>query len=565
MKNRIVIILISAIFFVPFIGNVHLFDWDEINFAELSREMLVLNDYLNVHINYQSFWEKPPLFMWFQAISMNIFGVNEFAARLPNAICGIFTLVFIFNIGQRIVNTRFGIIWTLAYLGSIFPFLFFKSGIIDPWFNFFIFGGIYYFILAYWKKDKMSEIVLTKNKWFYFVISGLFIGLGILTKGPVAFLIAALTFFVYWCFQRFRMYVNVANFLVFTIAALSITGFWFGVEVWKNGFSFVEEFVVYQIRLFSTPDAGHGGFMGYHFVVLLVGCFPASIFAIRSFFKLPKFQSDYQNDFTLWAKILFWVVLILFTIVKTKIVHYSSLCYFPLTYLAALVIDKIINKEIVFNKWMKFGLLSIGGVFILAIFAAPFVGMNIEMLKSLTAKDAFATANLDAVINWTGIEIIPSIFLLGIIITFLRLLKQKSFRAFQVLFIGNAVFCMLTLGFFIAKIEAISQNAAISFYESKIEEDCVIYTYGYKSYAHLFYAQKRTTNRENHVEQILLKRDAVNSLGRVTNIDAFNDLPNKQSIYIVCKIQKAVELRAIDWLEEVENKNGFVFFKRNDK
>ncbi len=33
--------------------------------------------------------------------------------------------------------------------------------------------------------------------------------------------------------------------------------------------------------------------------------------------------------------ILFWVVLILFTIVKTKIVHYSSLCYFPLTFIGA--------------------------------------------------------------------------------------------------------------------------------------------------------------------------------------------------------------------------------------
>ena len=562
MKYRIVIILIAVIFFIPFLGNAHLFDWDEVNFAELSREMLVLNDYLNVHINFQPFWEKPPLFMWFQAISMNLFGVNEFAARFPNAICGIFTLVFIFNIGQRLINTRFGIVWTLTYLGSVLPFLYFKSGIIDPWFNFFIFGGIYYFILAYWKKEGRSDIDLSKNQWIYFIISGLFIGLGILTKGPVAFLIASLTFFVYWCFQRFRMYVNVFNFIVFTIASLSITGLWFGVEILKNGFWFVEEFILYQIRLFNTQDAGHGGFPGFHIIVILVGCFPASIFAIRSFFKSPKTQNDYQNDFTLWMKILFWVVLILFTIVKTKIIHYSSLTYFPLTYLAALVIDKIINKEIDFNKWMKFGLVFIGGIFFIGTFAAPIIGRNIEWLKPLTAKDPFATANLEATVNWTGFEIIPSLFLLGIIITFFVLFKQKRRQAFQVLFVGNAIFCMLVLLFFINKIEAYSQNAAISFYESKVEEDCVIYTYGFKSYAHLFYAQKGTTMRENHVENILIKRNTVNSLARVSDINGFHNLPTEQTIYIVCRIQKADTLRELDWLEEVENKNGFVFFKR---
>ena len=37
----------------------------------------------------------------------------------------------------------------------------------------------------------------------------------------------------------------------------------------------------------------------------------------------------------------FWVVLILFSIVRTKIIHYSSFCYFPLTYLAAWAASRI--------------------------------------------------------------------------------------------------------------------------------------------------------------------------------------------------------------------------------
>ncbi|MGL5888758.1 MAG: ArnT family glycosyltransferase, partial [Bacteroidia bacterium] len=71
---------------MPFLGYAQLFDWDEINFAECAREMMVTGDYTTVQINFEPFWEKPPLFIWMQVLCMKVFGVNEFAARLPNAI-----------------------------------------------------------------------------------------------------------------------------------------------------------------------------------------------------------------------------------------------------------------------------------------------------------------------------------------------------------------------------------------------------------------------------------------------------------------------------------------------
>lgn len=578
MKQKIFFAILAAIFFIPFLGNAHLFDWDEINFAELSREMLVLGDYWHVHINYQPFWEKPPLFFWFQALAMKIFGMNEFAARLPNAICGIITLVLIFDIGKRLFNNRFGVIWALAYFGSILPFLYFKSGIIDPFFNLFIFLGLYYFILGYWKKyfepqkiqhnteenSQKEYLKLDKSLWFYFFLGGLFIGLGILTKGPVAYLIAFLTLFVYWIFQKFRRYISISQFLWFSISATFVTLIWFGIEIYHNGFWFVEEFIVYQIRLFSTPDAGHGGFPGYHFVVLLVGCFPTSIFAIRAFFKIKNDNSNeikpHQKDFILWMKILFWVVLILFTIVKSKIVHYSSMAYFPLTFLAAYVIDNLLENKITFNRSMRFGVMSLGGIFVLALLAAPFVGQNIDFLKPLLAKDPFAAANIEADIYWSGWEVIPGVFLLAILIGFFVMYKNKKWVAFQTLFIGVAIFCMLTLTFFINRIEGISQNAAISFYESKANENALIFTYGYKSYAHLFYAQKRPLQPE--FEKKYIETNQINSLARVNDLTVLQDFPTETTIYVVCKIQKSKDLESIEWLEKLESKNGFVFFKR---
>ncbi len=551
-KYSLYIALIGSLFFIPFLGGVHLFDWDEINFAEITREMMINKQYFRVYVNFLPFWEKPPFFFWMQLLAMKAFGVGEFAARLPNALYGVATLVLIYNIGCKLYNHRFGLIWTLAYFGSVLPFLYFKSGIIDPIFNFFIFLGIYLFILFYWKKDQFEGIELKKSKWTYLILAGIAIGIGILTKGQVAYLISILTMFVYWVYQRFRFYVNVPQFLLFTIAAAAVTFTWYGLEYLQNGPWFIQEFNKYQYRLFSTPDAGHKGFPGYHFAVLLVGCFPASIFAIRSFFKLnTEGEHPYQKDFRLWMKFLFWVVLILFTIVKSKIVHYSSMCYFPLTYLAAFVIYKMIAGDIKLNNWMRGGLIGIASLYILVVVAMPIIGQNASQLAPLF-DDPFAVANLEAEVKWTGLEIIPGLLLLAILIFSIRNFNRQNWnRGLAILFGGTAIFVMLTLIFFIKRIEGYSQRAAIEFFESKKEEDCYVVSHGYKTYASLFYGKKQPIQKEIEMND----KEAWKQWCLTGDID--------KEVYVITKIHRVPELDPYQDLTEVYNKNGFVVFKRS--
>lgn len=541
--------LLGALFFLPFLGGVHLFDWDEINFAEISREMLLLGDYTRVHVNFEPFFQKPPFFFWLQALAMKVIGVGDYAARLPNALCGILTLPLLFRIGQRIKDTRFGIIWAGAYFGSLLPFLYFKSGIIDPWFNLFIFLGLYYFILFYWKKDGLEgKHELSKKSLWYLFIGGFWIGMGILTKGQVAYLIAVLTMGVYWIYQRFRLYISIPQFLFFTVASTLVTLTWYGFETLQNGPKFIYEFNKYQYRLFSTPDAGHKGFPGYHFVVLLIGCFPASIFTIRSFFKLEAEPNAQQQDFRRWMKYLFWVVLILFSIVQSKIVHYSSMCYFPLTYLAAITIEQLLDGKIVFSRWMKISLFSIAGIFIFVLFALPFVGMQIDVLKPLF-NDPFAQANLDAAVRWTGFEVIPALFLLGLLIYFgIKWKGEQKQGALMALFGGMAVFTMLVLFFFIGRIEAYAQRASVDFFTEKANEDCHIAVDGYKSYVHLFYGQPQSKGEACFQEAECL--------------DFLKTGAIEKPVYIATKIHKADKYRKRPGFEEILSKNGFVFFRR---
>lgn len=552
MKNRFgqyslwPLLILSALLFIPFLGGVRLFDWDEINFAEISREMLELGDYFRVHVNFKPFWEKPPFFFWCQATAMKIFGVDAFAARLPNAIFGLLTLGVLCKIGTRLYNRQFGFLWATVYLGTTLPHLYFRSGIIDPIFNLFIFLGLYVFILFYWKKEGMaSQMELNKNRWTYLFWAGFWVGMGILTKGQVAYLIVCLCFFIYWLYQRFRMYVNIPEFLFFSVAASLVTLSWYGIETLLHGPWFIVEFNQYQFRLFSTPDAGHKGFPGYHFVVLLVGCFPASVFALRSFFKMPKPAQDFQENFSLWMKILFWVVLILFTIVKSKIVHYSSMCYFPLSFLATKVIFEIIKGKISLNTWMKFGILFLGSLFIIAVILAPSIGQNPEWLYPMLKK-SFARGNLEATVNWSAFSFLPAIILALSLFLFFKYFKtQKREKGIYALFIGNAFFIFFTLIFFISNIEQYSQAAAMDFYESKADQDVYVEPLFFKSYGQLFYGKRKDLSHlPEYSQQWLLKG------------------PIDKDAYFLVKIHRIEKMKAYPDVKEIGRKNGFVFYHR---
>lgn len=536
ITDIIFIAVIAVFLFVPFLGKVHLFDWDEINFAESAREMILTGDYLNVQINYEIFWEKPPLFIWMQVLSMKIFGINEFAARLPNAFAGIFTLISIRLIGRKIHNRQFAILWVLIYAGSLLPHFYFKSGIIDPWFNLLIFLGIWFFIRFIEQPEKSRRFI---------TLSALFIGLATLTKGPAALLIFLLAGFVYLIIKGFRIPVKFKHIALYAGVYAFVGGFWFVLQIASGNFSIFQDFILYQIRLFQTQDAGHGGFPGYHFIVLFFGVFPASIFALKSFLKKTS-ETENEKHIKRWMLIIFWTVLILFSIVQTKIIHYSSLCYFPLTYLAALAVFKTEKKILPRAKWISGLFMGMAGIFAALIILFQYLINNTELiLEAGLLKDPFAEANLQADIPQTGAEYLPAVLLLtGIIWAFTFCQKQYLNRV-KALFISSLIFMSTALYFIPPQAESISQNAAVEFYKQFQGRNVIIKTYGFKSYAHLFYAQKPETATEHDLSKK----------------EFFSGKSDKES-YAVCKIHRAEEFsQKYPAAEKLYSKNGFVFFK----
>lgn len=516
------------------LGSVHLFDWDEINFAESAREMLMTKDFFRVQINYEPFWEKPPLFFWLQCISMKIIGINEYAARLPNAITGIATLAILYRIGRKIINEKYALLWVMAYAGSFLPHFYFKTGIIDPLFNLFIFLGLYNFYLSYEKE-------VLKEKIFKSIYGGVFIGLAILTKGPVALLVSSLCILIFTAARKDFKPSALGRIALFGILSLLVAGIWFGLETWKNGSWFVQSFIQYNIRLFNTEDSGHGQPFYYHPVVLFIGCFPASIFCLFSLGKV-KIQGRKEESFAFMMQILFWVVLLIFSISKTKIVHYSSLCYFPITFLAVYTIyrwDKLQKKP---SNPTLLTIVVLGITISILLTMLP-IAITYKDRLFPYIKDAFVKANLQADVYWVGFEfLIGFIVMAGIICTII--FRKNAYKMSAILYITVCVVLQMIFYIIIPKVEQYVQGSMIDFFKSIQNENCYVKAIGFKSYAQYYYTlRKPNYNKKAEEEDWLIA-------GKI-------DKP----VYLITKLKRD-QFSSLPAFQIVMDKNGFVVYKR---
>ena len=538
-KYSLWLILLGSVFFIPFLGASHLFDWDEVNFAECAREMLVTNDYTTVQIDFEPFWEKPPLFMWLQALSMKIFGITEFAARLPNAIAGVLIMLVLFNVGKKFFDEKFGLYFSLSYFGGWLAFMYSKSGIIDPWFNLFMFLSIYFMILVYSEEYKKR----IKNVF----LSAFFASLATLTKGPVGILIPMLTyFFALFFHEGVRRIISIKEIIVFVVTLLVVGGSWFFILIVEGKYEVIVDFILYQIRLFSTQDAGHGGPFYYHFVVLLLGFFPLSFFAIYGMKKSIRKNglSEKQQKFSGWMFILFWVVVILFSIVKTKIIHYSSMAYYPIAFFSALAFYRMKDNELKSLKLIRGLTFLVAFLWSLAIALLPFVEkhknyiLQSNIIGDVFAKESFATmyAGFDYSITFLSFVFV---LLFGWIIFWVK--DKRSF--FLKIILVSAIFLEVVIVYVVPKVEVYSQRSAIDFYKQFKKQNVYIYPLGFKSYSHLFYAQKPYG----------LKKIPIKSLLRCES---------EYPVYFVAKINKAEEIEnKFTNLRKMYSKGGFVFFE----
>ena len=471
------ITVLSLLLFIPGLGFTPLFDWDELNFAESAREMAVSGNWNYVQIAFEPFWEKPPLFIWIQAIFIKLFGDHTWVYRLPNALSGIATVNIAYHIGCYLQRKALGIFWAIAMAFTFAPLLYFKSGIIDPVFNVFIFLSIWH-----WYRITRCESEGTRPHWHYFLV-GLFLGFATLTKGQAAIIIVGLVTLIITAYRGRWQDIFSGRIFILLFGLLILVGGWIFVMYQKLGPQFFQSFIHYQMELVQGQIPWHNQPWFYHVLVLLFLCFPSAALA------LPYLTQRGEEDFNIesWNAIvrtMFWVVLIIFSLVTTKIIHYSSLCWFPLTYFAGYH-TYLIHTQRRQNHWLQklFILISALGILTLLLALPLIFGRDSIPTWASPYLDGFSKGLLQHREPWTWTALIPATLM--IVLVFPWIIKNFLHANWHPgkLFIGVGVVALSTYFFLLPPAEKLLQNELVQTVKEQVKINTKIETQGFKSFS----------------------------------------------------------------------------------
>src|SRR5262249_44620881 len=144
--------------------------------AQIARNMLDSGDWVTAHLDGVAYLEKSPLKYWLIAISFKIFGVHDWAARIPVALSAILLCWIVFRMGVWAFSIRAGMYAGLATATSIGLFLFTRIQIPDVTITATI-------ALAMWAFLRALE---EENHFLWSVVMAAAIGTGLLLKGLIA-------------------------------------------------------------------------------------------------------------------------------------------------------------------------------------------------------------------------------------------------------------------------------------------------------------------------------------------------------------------------------------------
>lgn len=169
---RLPLLVVAAVLALCYdLGGYPLFDPDEGRNAEVAREMAESNDYLLPHLNGLPYLDKPVVYFAAAALAMEVLGPTETAARLPAFLFTVATIAVVVVVARRRWGADPGWLAGLALATMPLVLVYARSTIFDSALAFCTTVAI----LAFWEDRP--------------VIAWAAIGLGAITKGPVALLI----------------------------------------------------------------------------------------------------------------------------------------------------------------------------------------------------------------------------------------------------------------------------------------------------------------------------------------------------------------------------------------
>ena len=365
-----------------------------------AKEMLESGDFFSPRI-YGKFWyDKPIFFYWELILAYGIFGVNEFASRLFPAIfatCGVFITYYF---GNKLYGHKVGF-FAAIILAATPEYWYLSHAIIT---DMTLFCAISITLISFF-------FGYTKGKPNYYYISYAAAGVGMLTKGPIAFCLPGLIIFLFLLVQKDLKHLLKMKLLTGVPLCLAIAAIWYLPMYVIHGQDFFDNFFGVHNYLRATVSE-HPKFnvWYYYTMIFLAGFLPWNLPVIyliaKNIWREKKLPSlDTKEKFLLiWAL----TVPIVFQSFATKYVTYTLPYMMPIAILFARV----------FVQWEKI-FYRMAAVTIIFLTAAVFIAIPIctqhsgkelaQVLTPLVDEDtkvvSFRDSYSTSLVYYSGLEI----------------------------------------------------------------------------------------------------------------------------------------------------------------
>lgn len=316
-------------------------DPTEGRYSEIGRIMAETGNWITPYLpGGIPFWAKPPLSFWATAASIKVFGANEFGAKLPHLLFLVGAAALMFAFVRKWRGDLIASI-TLAILTTMVLFNYWMGGVMtDPALVLCLTLGMVSFYNA---------INGGSRYWGYLFFIAM--GLGLLAKGPLIFVLAGLPIFIFVLIKnQWRQLFRNLPIITGTLLMLAIAVPWYLLAERATP-GFLEYFFIGEHwQRYLQPNwagdlygYGREGFVGKIWLYWLAAITPWSIyFAVRMFSR--RFRAAMANAGFLSDSFLFYILcfaatpLLFFTFSKNIIVTYSILALIPTAILLATVV-----------------------------------------------------------------------------------------------------------------------------------------------------------------------------------------------------------------------------------
>jgi 4-amino-4-deoxy-L-arabinose transferase-like glycosyltransferase len=265
-QSVLLLLILPALLLYPCL-SFHLLEPDESRYAEIPREMLQRGELLVPYLEGEPYLDKPPLLYWCVMTSYRVFGVHDWAARLPSALAVHGCILLAYYFGRRSFGER-AALWGALLLGLAPGFL--SMG------RLLLLDGL----LAFWTTlalfSAFEALRGQRLHWCWWLLSAAACGLGVLTKGPVALLLLAPPFVLHRWLAGKRFKIAIRAYAVYLLVLLVVTVPWYAALCVR-----IPDFARYffwehNVQRFLMPFAHEEGFW-YYGPVLFGGLLPGSL------------------------------------------------------------------------------------------------------------------------------------------------------------------------------------------------------------------------------------------------------------------------------------------------